>query len=313
MYCKECGTKLDDNQKFCQNCGAGQDINSSINNQVKSYANKSIYANNTSYTIDPKMYLGMCVGFLGTILLCVLPFMKSGFFELCFFDFLKTASNRNGYGFVVIMSFVSFGIGISGLNPILMIKRLPRLYSKFISSGKDFKAKKLLNNFTNKDKGYLVACLVPVLWLFAFAVTDSDDIQTLSAGFWLCSLCLVAEGILFFISEPPTEQYITSSVASKDEKRENIYNLIDKISGAWISEEGENMSLLKNGTAILKGYNQWTIIDNSTLAFFSDPLEDSDYTIMSIVEITNNILMLSDGVKRFVYHKIVTVENSEDS
>lgn len=213
MYCRECGTKLDDNQKFCHNCGAEQGVNSSIKNQTISEENKSTDINSSSngnYTIDPKMYIGACIGLLGTILLCVLPFMKSGYIELNFFDFLDLCSSKDKYLFVFFMSIIALATGIIGISNIIKIIIIPKQYLTLLQSGKEYKANKLFNKYTKSYyKEYLTTCLIPAVWLFSFAVTDSDDITDLSTGFWLCSLCMVVEGILFFISEPPTEQYIT--------------------------------------------------------------------------------------------------------
>ena len=215
MYCRECGTKLDDNQKFCQNCGTDQVVKSSIKNQTISEQNKSTYINDTNnrqYTIDMKMYIGACIGVLGTILLCVLPFMKSGYIELGFFDAMKMCKNRDEYVlFLFIMLFLF--VGIFGILDIVKIMGLPKIYSKYIQSGKEFRANKLLNWWSRwYKKDYLVACLSPLVLLIIIGIKDSDDIKYLSTGFWLCSLCLVVEGILFFISEPPTEEYIKSYV-----------------------------------------------------------------------------------------------------
>lgn len=214
MYCRECGTKLDDNQKFCQNCGTDQRVDNSNDNDNLNNSNssQSSYIKNAGYNdykIDSKIYIAAATGLLGLIFLLSCPFLKYDFIELSFFDFLDLANNKDEYVFSKFTA-IMLAIGPAGVLVLIDIFRIPRLYDNCMQIGNTHKAEKLLHNSGGfLRKSGILFLVIPIVFFMVTSITDSDDIKYLSNGFWLCSLCLVVEGILLFISEPPTQQYIT--------------------------------------------------------------------------------------------------------
>ena len=96
MYCKQCGTKVEEGNKFCTRCGVNLESDNNQSNNINNETNQinNVQNDNTQNTVDTKDYseakkmciasvvLTYCSGFIAVLMSTMVPALSKIFSSL---------------------------------------------------------------------------------------------------------------------------------------------------------------------------------------------------------------------------------------